>query len=250
MAYKVVLGHFVHDENGRSRGGKPGDQTGTESCRRNWYIIAGQEWTHVFRPKVSVVAEKIAKAMEDLVDNENIGGYNQDDRTSAFEAAKAAKWNIKSVTKKCNSDCSAAVALCVNAAGIPVSKDMYTGNEKDVLEKTCQFKTLTAQKYTRIPDNLKRGDILLKPHHTAVVLSNKYSIEKEWRYVKGDVMKGEDVKHIQARLNEILDAGLPESTAFGMRTADAVKRFQQMTRLTVDGVVGRKTAKALGFEWG
>lgn len=249
MAYKCVLAHFVHDENGRSHGGLPGDQTGQESCRRAWYLIKGSEWTEVFRPKLASVAERIAQAMEDLCDNECIGGYDQWDRTSAFEAAKAAGWNIRSVTKKCNSDCSAAVALCINAAGIPISKDMYTGNEKQLIERTAQFKTLTQNKYLQMPDHLQRGDILRKKGHTTIVVSNDYELMQVWKYVPGAIMKGEDVVHIQAALNNYGN-DLPCSDRYGKKTAAAVTKFQQAHGLTPDGVVGPYTAKALGFLWG
>ena len=36
---------------------------------------------------------------------------------------------------------------------------------------------------------------------------------------------------------------------FGNKTSIAVKNFQTDKGLTVDGIVGRKTAEALGFIW-
>ena len=33
----VTIGHFVCDENGHSKGGKPGDQTGREGRFQAWY---------------------------------------------------------------------------------------------------------------------------------------------------------------------------------------------------------------------
>ena len=62
--------------------------------------------------------------------------------------------------------------VCVNAAGITVSKDIYTGNEKQALVNTGKFKALTDKKYLSSGEYLKRGDILLGSGHTAVVLSN------------------------------------------------------------------------------
>jgi uncharacterized protein YgiM (DUF1202 family) len=64
------------------------------------------------------------------------------------------------------------VAVCVNAAGISVSKNMYTGNQKEVLLATKKFEVLTDSKYLIKPDYLKRGDILLGHGHTAIVLSD------------------------------------------------------------------------------
>ena len=125
----TLIGHACIDERGKARGGTAGDQTLKEVYSRDWY---NKPWHTVFRPKSAEVAEKIAKAMEQACANNNIG-YDQNQRTTLFELAKAKKWNISKVNKKCETDCSALVAVCCNAAGVAVSKDMYTGNEKDVL---------------------------------------------------------------------------------------------------------------------
>ena len=168
MSIKVKIGHAVHDENGHSTGGKPGDQTGREVYIADWYIIEKSPWTNVFRAKKEKTANKIASAMIKACKNDNIG-YNQNDRTSLYKLASANGWQIDKVGK-CNTDCSSLVSVCVNTAGITVSKDMYTGNEKEVLEKTGKFITYTSNEYCKKPDNLKKGDILLKKGHTAVVI--------------------------------------------------------------------------------
>jgi uncharacterized protein YgiM (DUF1202 family) len=49
---------------------------------------------------------------------------------------------------------------------------MYTGNQQKVLLATGKFELLTDPKYLVKSDYLKRGDILLGPGHTAIVLSN------------------------------------------------------------------------------
>jgi hypothetical protein len=164
----VRIGHASIDENGKASGGAAGDQTGKEVCTRDWY---NKPWIAVIRPKDSTVAEKIATAMEAACANDNIG-YDQSQRTTLFTLAKAANWNIAGIKTKCETDCSALVAVCVNAAGISVSKDIYTGNEKAALQNTGKFTVLTGSEYIAKSDNLKRGDILLASGHTAVVLSN------------------------------------------------------------------------------
>lgn len=166
MATKI--GHASIDENGRARGGAAGDQTGREVCTRDWY---NKPWITVIRPNDATVAEKIAKAMEQACANNNIG-YDQNQRTTLYTQAKAKKWDISKITAKCETDCSALVAVCVNAAGITVSKDIYTGNEKQALVNTGKFKALTDKKHLSSGEYLKRGDILLGSGHTAVVLSN------------------------------------------------------------------------------
>lgn len=164
----VKIGHASIDENSSAKGGAAGDQTLKEVCTRTWY---NKPWTAVFRPKDSTAAEKIAKAMEQACANDKIG-YDQAQRTTLYTYAKAAGWDLSKITTACECDCSALVAVCVNAAGIAVSKNMYTGNEKSVLSSTGKFDVLTSSKYIGSSDYLKRGDILLGVGHTAIVLSD------------------------------------------------------------------------------
>ena len=164
----VRIGHASIDENGHARGGKAGDQTGREVCVRTWY---DKPWIAVIRPNDKKVAEKIAKTMEQACANNNIG-YDQNERTTLYTQAKAKGWDLSKITTKCETDCSALVAVCVNAAGIEVSKDIYTGNEKQTLVNTGKFKAHTDKKYLTSDKYLKRGDILLASGHTAVVLED------------------------------------------------------------------------------
>lgn len=212
----VKIGHASISEKNSINGAK-GDQTKKEVYTRDWY---NKPWIAVIRAKDPEVQEKIAKAMEQACANDNIG-YGQADRTSLYFAAKEAKWNIKSIKKKVNTDCSALVSVCVNAAGIPVSKDMWTGNEKAVLKGTGKFLVLITSKHTASPDNLKRGDILLASGHTAIVLSNGSNIKKktvtqiaqeviEGKWGNGDERRtklkkaGYDPDAVQKKVNSIL----------------------------------------------
>ena len=164
----VYIGHACIDERGKAKGGAAGDQTGKEVYKRTWY---SKPWHTVFRPKSATVAEKIAKAMEQACANNNIG-YDQYQRTTLYTLAKAKGWDISKVATKCETDCSALVAVCCNAAGVTVSKDMYTGNETAVLKATGKFTIYTESKYVGGSSYLKRGDILLGTGHTAIVLSD------------------------------------------------------------------------------
>lgn len=164
----VKIGHASIDENRSAHGGKAGDQTAKEVCTRSWY---SKPWTSVIRPKDSTNAEKIAKAMEQACANDNIG-YDQYQRTTLYTQAKALNWDISKIETPCECDCSSLVAVCVNAAGIVVSKDIYTGNEKAALSATGAFTVLTDSKYVGKADYLKRGDILLGKGHTAIVLTD------------------------------------------------------------------------------
>ncbi len=164
----VRIGHASIDERGKASGGVAGDQTGREVYTRDWY---SKPWISVIRPKSSAVAEKIAKAMEQACANNNIG-YDQWQRTTLFTQAQACGWDLSKIKVPCETDCSALVAVCVNAAGIAVSKDIYTGNEKSALLATGKFEAYGSSDYTGSSAKLKRGDILLSSGHTAIVLSN------------------------------------------------------------------------------
>ena len=166
----VKIGHASADENGNITGGWAGDNSGKEVCTRDWYNRS-KGWHTVFRPKESATAEKIAKAMEQACANNAIG-YDQSQRTTLYTYAKAANWDLSKIKSYCECDCSSLVAVCVNAAGIQVSSDMYTGSQKSILADTSKFELLTESKYLTQQDYLRRGDIILGQGHTAIVLSN------------------------------------------------------------------------------
>lgn len=171
---QVKIGHARMDENNGAKNGKAGDQTSKEVVIQDWYSHKSG-WQVVFRPKDTAIAEKIAKAAEDICTNDNIG-YDQSKRTTLYYKAKAANWNIYKITEKCECDCSSFVTVCVNVAGIAISKDMYTGNQKAVLSSTGKFKVLTNKKYLTSQNYLKRGDVLLGQGHTAIVVSDNLKI--------------------------------------------------------------------------
>ncbi len=178
----VKIGHAVSTENkdnGKNGKAKPGDQTGAEVLIAKWYDRDGR-WENVFRAKDPAIAEKIADACEKGCRNDNVG-YNQShpNRASLYEEASKVGFDLSKITTPCEADCSSFVSVCVNAAGVKVSKGMYTGNEKAVLQATKKFDTLTSDDYTKHEDKLKRGDILHGQGHTAIVLSNGKNAETD-----------------------------------------------------------------------
>lgn len=60
---------------------------------------------------------------------------------------------------------------------------------------------------------------------------------------------GDDVRCVQRRLRQIMSGGLGSDAdgRFGPGTEIAVRRFQQASGLSVDGVVGASTARILGI---
>lgn len=166
----IKIGHAVMDENGKISGGAAGDQTGKEVATREWYTTS-TPWHTVLRANDSTVAKKIAAAMQQACSNNNIG-YDQKQRTTLFAAAKAVNFDLSKITTKCETDCSALVAVCINAAGVSVSKDIYTGNMVSAIAATGKFAKLTDSKYLTSDAYLQIGDILVKNGHTLVVLEN------------------------------------------------------------------------------
>lgn len=162
----VMIGNARISEYGTVNGSK-GDQTGREVMQQAW--STGGTWTYVIRPKSETAAKAIAQAMIDACSNNNIG-YSQSDRLSLYNLASANKFKLAKVGK-CNTDCSALVSVCCNAAGIKVPATMYTGNELALLKDTGKFTVYTSSDYTKSSSKLRTGDILLRQGHTAIVTS-------------------------------------------------------------------------------
>ena len=180
----VKIGQASRDERGKYSGGIAGDQDGKEVAIREWY---NRPWNKVLRAKKPAVAEKIAKAMEDACANDRIG-YDQGQRTTLYKLCRANGFNVGAINEPCETDCSALVSVCVNAAGVYVSGEIYTGNEAAALLATNEFEVLTDKKYLTADEYLKRGDILLYEfHHTAVALENGSSVKEVYKpkYVRG-----------------------------------------------------------------
>lgn len=126
----------------------------------------------VIRAKDAAVREKIARNMQAICDNDNIG-YCQDHRSTLTDAAKPYGYDASKVTKKVEVDCSEAVRNCLLYAGIIVAS-FSTATEASALMTTGKFEKLTDSKYCNSSDYLLRGDILVTKTkgHTVVVLDN------------------------------------------------------------------------------
>ena len=167
----VKIGHAISTENkdnGKNGKAVAGDQTGREVLVANWY---NKPWTYVFRAIDKEAAEKIAVACAQGCANANIG-YDQSQRKTLYNEAVKVGFDLSKITAPCECDCSSFVAVCVNAAGIKVSKSMATGNERSLLTATKKFEVFSTDEYKTSPNKLKRGDILLGVGHTAIVLTN------------------------------------------------------------------------------
>lgn len=171
----VMIGQAGTDERGQISGGQAGDQSGREVYERDWWNMG---WTQLVRPKSAELAENIAKNMEKACVNKYIG-YDQSQRLTLYDCAKAVGFDLSKINTPCECDCSSLVAVCVIASGVDVNPDLYTGNEVSALKATGKFEVLTDSKYLTSSEYLKRGDILIKQYsHTVVVLSDGSKVAK------------------------------------------------------------------------
>lgn len=169
----IKIGHASSDEERKAHGGKAGDQTGGEVTTRSWY---SSPWDVVLRFKDAAKAEKAAKAMEAACANNNIG-YDQYQRNTLLPQAKACNWDLSKITVPCETDCSALVSVCSQAAGVNIpyisGNAPYTGIMVAQFTSTGEFEVLTDKKYLSSDAHLLRGDILLRTSgHTAMALEN------------------------------------------------------------------------------
>lgn len=161
------------DERGKATGGKAGDQTGNEWCIRSWY---NRPWDCVLRYPDIEVAKILAELSIEAANN-NLVGYDQNERYTYWDHLKASNYRPSQITIACQSDCSAgviantkAVGYLMNIAALKNINATYTGNMKQGF-KNAGFKVLTDKKYLNGYDYLLPGDILLNEvHHTAVNL--------------------------------------------------------------------------------
>lgn len=179
-AGNVKIGQATCGEGGKLRECSAGDQSGGEVSISNWSYGKGAfHWTYVFRAKDKNVAKQIAANMQAAAANNNIG-YDQasPDRNTFFDEAKKTNWDISKIRTKCETTCSSAVSVCLNAAGVKVPRKWYTGAVYEDIMATGMFDCYTAKEYVASDRNLLPGDILCSESHTAMVVEspNKFPV--------------------------------------------------------------------------
>lgn len=173
----VTVGSARLNENRKTTGGRPGDQTGREVGIQEWYMHT-KGWI-VLRAKTPAVREAIAYAMTAACNNNHIG-YCQNHRTGATLAAQPYGYDPARITTDVETDCSELVRLCCLYAGIKVPS-FNTASEKNVLLNTGLFTVYEDGAHCNSPDRLLRGDILVTrtKGHTVVVLSDGTAATQE-----------------------------------------------------------------------
>lgn len=180
----VKIGHASISENG-SANGKRGDQTGREVRLDNWYSGG---WLFMLRPINREIAEASASFMEKMCRNDAIG-YGQNDRnTTRSEVLKVGFENVDKVKTPVNTDCSAAVALCAEAAGVNITyykqsngtmNAQTTHTMKRDFPATGKYVLHEELMYRNTDKHLLRGDILVSGGHTVMILSDGELAEQE-----------------------------------------------------------------------
>lgn len=161
----VVFGSARIDEHGKIKGGAAGDQTGKEVSTQAYYT-SSKGWVGL-RAYNSTVADKLAEAMLEACNNNNIG-YDQNQRTGVITALLK-YGSLKAIAVNTEADCSSLVRACViQATGIDPG-NFTTAAEKAVLLKTGLFREVKITK----ADDCRTGDILVTKvkGHTVIVTS-------------------------------------------------------------------------------
>ena len=161
----IKIGSARIDENGKLSGGKAGDQTGKEVSTQNFYMHS-KGW-YLYRAKDAVIAERLATAMLDACNNDNIG-YDQSERATVILQLKR-YGSLKDIATKTEADCSSLVRACCIEAGFDPG-NFNTASEGTALDKTRMFE---GRKSVTSTTELFDGDILVTKTkgHTAIVVN-------------------------------------------------------------------------------
>lgn len=174
----VKIGQATSNEKRKTKGGKAGDQTGSEVAFDSWSYskTSGNynNWKYVFRAKDPAIAKKLAAKMKATCKNDHIGYDKQwPDRITFYDEAKAVNWKISKITKDCETTCTQAVNVCINAVGIELPVYWDASLVYADLKKTGKFTIYTGAKHVASDSLLEPGDILLSPgSHAAMVVES------------------------------------------------------------------------------
>lgn len=178
MAYQFnLIAQASHDEEGNLYGGQLGDQIGFELNARHWFDY---DWTAVYRPNSSDLAEGVCDFMQRAILNGFIGySSNRATRQKFFDMVKALNFKVEEVAEPCACDCSSSIFTALNSVVTLPFEGYDDINNVTVyvplvrhydafLMSTGRFAKLTDTKYLTSGKELKRGDILLNANHVAV----------------------------------------------------------------------------------
>lgn len=239
-------------ETGHARNNKAGDQTGLEVKVGRWYYF---RQNCILRFKDRNKAAKAAQICRGIASNNKVG-YDQNQRTTLYSELARVGWNPAKITKPVETDCSAMVASIVNAVGIKVSKDLWTGNMRSALYNTGAFYLYTGAAYTQSDRLLLTGDIILnEASHVIMALENGADATKKTgssATSSASSTTKDRVKKGQRGLNDLVGAKLaidgsrgPATKKVGVMAIQAGLNRDFRTGLQVDGSYGPATKGAV-----
>lgn len=203
----LIVGSARMGENGHITGGVSGDQTGKEVSMQNFYMHS-KGW-YCIRPKSENVADKMAKAMGQACNNNNIG-YDQNSRNGVITQLKK-YGTLAAIKTKTESDCSSLVRACVlQATGRDVG-EMYTGNLASVLEASGMFEKRFS---VSSESQLYNGDVLVTKTkgHTVVVVSGRPRKQSDSEETTPPVSSSNNVSKGQKWLNSNYSSVIKKAT--------------------------------------
>lgn len=161
----IKVGSARIDENGKISGGTAGDQTGKEVSTQAYYMHS-KGW-YLYRAKDAAVAERLAAAMLEACNNDNVG-YDQGNRLDVISKLKKCG-SLSKIAEKTETDCSSLVRACCIESGFDPG-NFNTSSEGAALGKTGMFED---RKSVTSTTELFDGDILVtkKKGHTVIVVS-------------------------------------------------------------------------------
>lgn len=164
----IRIAEAYSDENGKARGGVPGDQTGQEIKIREWYERTGG-WSVYIECTDPMLAQAAAWNMELIAETENFG-YNQDDRWEGYR--QIIEGGSIDEALPGDFDCSSLCLAAYILAGLNIEPyEGYTGNMERILLETGLFKSYRDDAHLESPKLAKIGSMYLEPgKHVLMVL--------------------------------------------------------------------------------
>lgn len=238
------IGSARHDENGRYRGGKAGDQTGQEVATQKMYNYPTKGGWICWRFKNPAYAIAMKEAMLRYCADNRIG-YSMSDR---YGLIRDLKQNGK-VTKNVNTDCSSLIRACIYTAtdGTDVG-DFTTADEGAILQKSGLFTKVG--KVTTHSD-LYDGDILVtaKQGHTVAVTSGISRTTTKERSSREKIaqIRAKGVRYARNFCASI--STKDNEDIIRVKVLQHGLNLDYKSGLKEDGIFGNKTGKALGSHY-
>lgn len=195
--------HASISENGNSGNdgnARHGDQTGKEVCVAEWY---SKPWTYLLRFENQIAMDSVINIALKLAES-NLVGYDQSKRNTLYAELKKHSFDVDSYIRsgvKTSADCSSFVYACCACLFVNIRCDSNapTTSTMRAFYSRYKFTVYDNSEYVNNVNNLRNGDILLKPNsHTVFVYDNKIlaipkvsnEVNKALETIALDVIKG------------------------------------------------------------